>query len=62
MWNFGKWPSWFSGRVARPMGLLFSKWNGFLPGPEGRPQPKMKLIGSMVFEIFCTKDTHTNAK
>ncbi len=23
MWNFGKWPSWFSSRASRPMGLLF---------------------------------------
>ncbi len=23
MWNFGKWPSWFSSRSSRPMGLLF---------------------------------------
>ncbi len=22
-WNFGKWPSWFSSRASRPMGLLF---------------------------------------
>ncbi len=22
-WNFGKWPSWFSSRAWRPMGLLF---------------------------------------
>ncbi len=22
-WNFGKWPSWFSSRASRPMGLFF---------------------------------------
>ena len=27
-------------------GRFFSKSNGFLPGSEGRPPPKMKLIGS----------------
>ncbi len=23
MWNFGKWPTWFSSSASRPMGLLF---------------------------------------
>ncbi len=24
VWNFGQWPSWFSSRISRPMGLWFS--------------------------------------
>ena len=38
-------------------GDFFSKLNGFLPGSEGRPQPKVKLIAS----IFLT-DWHTKRK
>ncbi len=35
--------------ATRTPGRFFSTSNGFLPGSEGRPWPKLKLIGSIFF-------------
>ncbi len=32
---------------------FISKSNGFIPGSDGSPPPKMKLIGSNLFQIVC---------
>ncbi len=49
---------WVKENVKAP-GPVVSKSNGFLPGPEERLTPKMKLFGSILFQDILNTDTHT---